>query len=727
MESFSLTFSESVFLFILLAILSVGYSIYVYRRTNPPAPRWLRILLTSLRALALLLIAFLIFEPLLNISYIRKEAPVVAVLLDQSASMSLGDHAESRGEAAKKILRDPLFRENSSKIQFDYFGFSVNLTPFGTDTLDSLQFTGEATNLTEAIRKISEQYVDKNLQALILLSDGIFNSGENPNRIAEDLGLPIFPISVGEPTEQKDIVVSNILTNQVTYVKNRVPADVTIFARGFDRQKIKVNLFDGKKLIDSKTIRVGNPPETKLRLYFTPEKEGLRKYVVQTPALKNELTELNNSKSFYVKVLKSKMKILYLCGGPDPDFSFIKRVLQADPNTQVDYFIAKKGAGFYQNKSFPPSDSLKKYDLFVLHNFPPRKYKTAAVAQIQQFLKHASTPLMLIWGNGINDFMLASLSPYLPMKLPLNRSKEQATLVKLSEAGKTHPVTQIADNEFENQKIWDELPPVYYSFNSAKINPGASVLLTAEKKSIFQLNRRTKPIPLLLTQKLGQQKSLALLAYGVWRWDLLMWGIGKDNRAFRQLLNNSIRWLVNKEDTKIVRIYPTQEIFHGGQAVSFAAQIYTPNYDPLDGADVRVQVRDSLGREFSVQLNPVGEGKYEASLEPLPGGDYSYRGIASFQNRQLGTDRGQFSVEDFNLEFLETKINQAALQQLAFKTHGEFIADSALSLLKEKLNFQTREIRVSRQWQLWHQLIFLIIAVVLLAVEWFLRKKFGML
>ena len=727
MESFNLTFSGSVIFFLLLAILSIGFSIYVYRRTNPPVPRWLRIFLTTLRALALLIIVFLIFEPLLNISYTRKEAPIVAVLLDQSASMSLGDHDNSRGEIAKQILRNPLFQKNDSHIKFDYYRFSTAITSFNTDTLDSLKFTGDATNLTEAVRKISEQYVDKNLKALVLISDGIFNSGENPARIVEDLGIPVFPISVGEPTEQKDLVVSHVLTNQVTYVKNRVPVDVTIFARGFDQQKIKINLFEGKKLVDSKLVRVGNPPESKVRLYFTPEKEGLRKYIVQVPVFRDELTPLNNSKSFYVKVLKSKTKILYLAGSPDPDFEFIRRALKDDPNVEINEFIAKKTTGFYRSKIFPAPDSLKKYDLFILQNFPPRQYKTSVVAQIRQFLKQTSTPIFLIWGNNINDFMLASLSPYLPMKLPLNHSKEEVTLVRLSEAGKIHPITQISDDEFENQKLWDELPPVYFSFNSIKVNPGAAELLAAENKLAYQLFRQGKPLPLLLTQKLGQQKSVALLAYGVWRWDLLMWGIGKDNRVFRQLLNNSIRWLVNKEDTKTVRIYPTQEIFHGGQAISFAAQIYTPNYDPLNGADVRVQVRDTEGREISAQLNPVGEGKYEAFLEPLPGGDYSYKGSATYQNRQIGIDQGQFSVEDFNLEFTETKINQKALQQLAFVTHGEFIADSSLATLKAKLNFKPRESRISRQWQLWHQIIFLIIAIILLAIEWFFRKKSGML
>ncbi len=727
MKSFSLTFSDSVFVFLLIAILSVAFSIYVYRRTNPPVPRWMRYLLISLRASALLIIAFLLFEPYLNVSYIKKEKPIAAVLLDRSASMSLKDKNKARSEIAREILKHPIFQELNSRIQFDYYAFSTDLSPIEADTLDSLKFNGETTNLTNALKKISEKYVGQNLQGLILVSDGIFNQGENPTRVAEDIGLPIFSISVGEPIEQKDIVVSKILTNQVTYVNNKVPVDITIFARGFDRQKIKVSLFDGAELVDSKIISVGNPPESRVRLYFTPQKEGLRKYVVKTPIFEDELTGLNNSKSFYVKILKSKIRILYLAGSPDPDFSFIKRALEADPNTQIDYFIARKGSGFYGNKSFPIADSLKKYDLFLIQNFPPRQYRTSAIGEIRQFLKQKSTPLLLIMGNGINDILLASLSPFLPVQLPLNHGRETATSVRLTDEGRLHPVTQISDDEFENQKIWDELPPIYFSFSSAKINPGASVLLVAEGGFSRRFFGSNNSAPILLSQKLGQQKSLAFLGYGIWRWDLLMWGIGKDNRVFRQLLNNSIRWLVNKEDTKIVRIYPTHEIFRSGEAISFAAQIYTPNYDPLDGADVRVQMRDVQGNVFDLQLNSMGEGKYEASLEPLPGGDYSYRGVATYQNRQLGTDAGEFSVEDFNLEFLETKINQDILQRLSLKTGGAFFSADEINKIGEKLNFKEKQSRVSRQWKLWQQIIFLIIAVTLLSIEWFLRKKSGML
>ena len=126
-------------------------------------------------------------------------------------------------------------------------------------------------------------------------------------------------------------------------------------------------------------------------------------------------------------------------------------------------------------------------------------------------------------------------------------------------------------------------------------------------------------------------------------------------------------------------------------------------------------------------MTGAGEGKYEGALQALEGGDYSYEGIATYNNREIGKDQGKFSVEDFQLEFLQTKMNEDLLMQLAQKTGGQFFTDSTFLSLEETLKFPIRKTLESTEMQVWNKLILLISAIFLLSIEWFLRKRSGML
>jgi len=700
-------------------------SYFVYRRTNPPAPTWLKTILTVLRFFSLAFILFILFEPLLKLSWQRKEKPIVAVLLDNSASMTLEDNGETRAQKAVSILGAEMFQNGSNDLNFEYYQFSHKLDPFLIDELDSVKFVSDGTDLATSLQQLQEQNINNYLSAIILLSDGINNLGENPIWTAEDLSLPIYPISVGEMLDKKDILISKITANQLAYANNEIPVDVTIKSTGYNRKKIKVDLLEKSKALDSKYIDLVDNLESKIRLKFIPQEVGLQKYTVQIPALENELTSLNNRKNFYVKVLKSRIKILFISGGPGADFSFIKRTLDADPNIETDYWIAKKNQGFYQGNFSNDPSNLKKYDCVILQNYPPENYNDKILSVLKSVLDSEAIPLFFIAGNFIDFQKLSELKNLLPFALPVRENQEFETTPELVPMGLTHPVTRINDDELENQTIWQEVPPIFYALNNVQPYPGSEILLAAKpvQKNIRLQNQQ---LPLLISQKVANNKSLAILGYGIWRWDLLMWGVGKTNLLFNQLLSNSVRWLINKEDNKTVRLKSDQEIYRNGQKISFFCQVYNENYIPLNGAEVRVQIFNEKDN-YEILLSSIGDGKYEGELGALDGGEYKYKGSAHYKNILMGSDSGQFSVENLNLELLQTKIENDFLKQLAAKTGGQFIDDSNIDSLKEVLKFPVKTRIESREWQLWNKLVLLILVILLLSFEWFLRKRSGML
>ncbi|MBN1351047.1 hypothetical protein JXJ21_16620 [candidate division KSB1 bacterium] len=726
LTKFNLGLSGSTWLLILAIIIGIVFTIYIYRWTNPPVARRIRLLLIALRMIALLTVIFIIFEPILALTWYKTQRPLIGVLIDTSGSMSLTDAGGSRPEEARKIMEQPVFDELTEENDVEYFRFSDKLEPLETLQLDSLRFTGDGTDIQNALQALREQSTDDYLCAVIVVSDGGDNLGDSPERYAADYGVPIYAIPVGDPAEQKDALISRVMTNEVTYAKNKVPLEVTIRSSGYQDMRIPVTLVQDDKILDTQTITLsGTTLQQKVTLHFIPEKEGIFKYQVNIPKLDSELTALNNSKSFYVKVLKSKMKILIIAGAPSPDFKFIQRALNSDETIEVDAYVERKNGQFYQGDLPSTVTQLSPYDCFVFLDYPRSESANSVLLDLKKAIDENDTPLFFISGNKVTFKKLEPFIGYLPFTSRISMIQEKLVFAKLAGQGVTHPMVRLSDDSHDNLSLWSGLPPVYYPYINIESTPGTQILVEVDRMR-SRIPASLPAQPLIATRRAGAQKSAAFLGYGFWRWDFLMWGIGKDNQTFLRLLNNTIRWLVTKEDSKLIRIRADKEIYRGGESIGFSAQAYYEDYRPLDGAEISVMIRKGE-RQHKLNLTGIGDGKYEGQIQVLDGGDYSFEGTANFNNRNIGNDNGKFSVEPFNLEFQSTRMKAALLQQIASQSGGDVVPPDSLSQLSRNLVFPPKRLVQSREWELWNKLTLLFVAVACLALEWFIRKRKGML
>ena len=131
-------------------------------------------------------------------------------------------------------------------------------------------------------------------------------------------------------------------------------------------------------------------------------------------------------------------------------------------------------------------------------------------------------------------------------------------------------------------------------------------------------------------------------------------------------------------------------------------------------------------------------------IQPQGGGQDVFVHISAVERAGLSTlnegqqveyevvsNRGKFSVGQVNVEFLQTRMNKPLLEQIAYQTGGKYYdIDRAEELARDlatgaklgpKETVTTSEIEL---WN-WHYLAALVI--LLFAVEWFLRKRSGML
>jgi hypothetical protein len=127
----------------------------------------------------------------------------------------------------------------------------------------------------------------------------------------------------------------------------------------------------------------------------------------------------------------------------------------------------------------------------------------------------------------------------------------------------------------------------------------------------------------------------------------------------------------------------------------------------------------------------LGNGRFEGAFDPLPEGDYNYAARVAGGGRQIAEEKGTFSVGGLNAEYLDTKANKHLLRQIALRTGGRYYEPEDLQRLPEDLaslpEFKVREVSISQQLELWNKDWMLGFLIFLLAFEWFLRKRHGML
>lgn len=721
MPSIRFDFAVSPLVVLLLSIAAFLAAAYVYRQTLPPVPQGTRRFLAILRGVAISLILLFIFEPVLNISRTILQPGVLAVLIDQSKSMSIKDRAIDRLVQLRQVLSSSILPDAAADAEIRYYRFGVNAAHTREVNPDTMLLQDDATNISSALRLVGDEKEQLNIRSILILSDGNYNLGQNPRYEADRLGIPIFSIGIGDSTEQKDVRISRVLTNEIVYNDSEVPVDVTIHSSGYEGERVSVVLSDGTREMDRQQVQLGaGVREYAIRLMYVAEGEGAKKYSVRVESLPGELTAENNRRNFLVRVLKRKVEVFVLAGGPSADLTSFKQVLAEEKHFTIKSFTQRVSGSFYEGNV--RSASLDSADCIVMIGFPTLVTPSSVLDNLVSVINRTSKPVMFIEGKAVDEGRLKTFASMLPFTYGDGSGAERLVFVQPNEKFAIHPV--LASESDGSVNNWKKLPPIFQKTRAYRANPEATVLAFSTPGSVPSNE------PIILLRNINRQKTIAVLGYGLWRWRLMAQGTAETEDSYRTFVTNSIRWLATRDDNKQVRVETQKQFYVQGEAVEFLGQVYDPTFSPVPNADVQVNV-ESHGRNFEVQLRSALHGRYEGKLEGLPEGDYTYRASATLSAQPLGDDQGRFTVGELNMEYQETRMNVQLLRQLAEESGGEFLPVERIEELKSIFGkrefFRAREVVKTERVELWNWRYGLLILILLLATEWFIRKRSGML
>jgi hypothetical protein len=588
------------------------------------------------------------------------------------------------------------------------------MTAAQTETLSA---TGSGTDLSTAWEKAERDIGDEPTAAAVLVSDGGNNLGANPVRMAALAGFPIYTIGIGDTTVHRDAALSEILANEVTYINSVVPIDVRIRATGLDGRVSRLRLLDrnGAEIANQEVRFSGNSSEVTATLSFTATQVGHLRYSVALDSIPGEWSLANNRRSVMIRVLETRLQVVIFSGPPTSSLSAIRNTLESDSNFEVRAFIESARGGYLFGKT-PNRDDLSSASLLVLINFPSERTENTLLGDMAQIVSQQKTALIFFAGPAVYRDKLAKLADAIPCQAQRQFPNEtEAALREVS----SHPALA---GPVPLPISWSDLPPVFGNKGNFTVSPAAQVVASLSRVNLGV----SEDEPAIALWSSGGRKGVAFLVWGTYRWKL---GLARDERAASfhdELLGRLTRWLVSPSEEKRVRIAPNKSLFGGGERVVFQAQVYGADLAPRD--DAAVSVRVQMGqRTESVPLQSRGHGRYEENFIPWGEGEYRFDGFAFAKNDTLGKDAGTFAVEAFNIEMLDTRQQASVLAGIAEASGGRYITSAEADTMLTALNFPPRTVEHFREIPLWNRAMMLWIIIGALGLEWFIRKRSGML
>jgi len=178
---------------------------------------------------------------------------------------------------------------------------------------------------------------------------------------------------------------------------------------------------------------------------------------------------------------------------------------------------------------------------------------------------------------------------------------------------------------------------------------------------------------------------------------------------------------------KQIRLETDRATYQVGGQVMLYAHLLDDDYEPLTQSGFEIEISalgvdDIEAEPQRVTLRPDASnpGLYEGYFSPPRAG--GYRMEATSADRPL-SNAAEFQVADFRLELANTDMQFEHLRRIADLSGGKTLGVLELKTLPNLLNRDPHTTTIRTDRPLWDNAIIALLLVILLGVEWILRRK----
>jgi uncharacterized membrane protein len=635
---------------------------------------------------------------------------------------------------------------------------------------------GYETNLPAAIREAVDAVQGRRVAGLVVVSDGQNTSAGGNERLSGVLAyasqrrVPVYSLVVGDPTPPRNIAVVSLTGPREARRGAAVEFSVQVAHRNAAGQKVVVKLqrraanetdWADTGVAESAVLADGSgdaPGEVSkglqtVTLKIEPDAVGEFVYrAVVEPAAFEQNTRDNYAEA-PLTVDDEKINVLLISGDGGWEFQYLRNLLLRDVETyRLSTWQQNADKDVSQLASSPEmklqqlpraldqligvkADKTKPgYDVVVLYDPQPSagSFDKVFVDDLLRAFVERGGGVCYIAGNkytegiGSRNEAMAALAELLPVMLGGSAvdirerigEAPQPWQATVTSYGRDHAIMRLAGTLDDSEGAWKSLPGIYWSHPVSKLKPAAYVL--AENTNPVRRTAKNEAEPLVATMAYGKGRVVYLGTDETWRWRAY-----RDGACHRRFWGNMMRYLATARSRQVI-ITAGGERFSAGENIAIEVEAYDEKYQPLSGGTFELKMVNTRTND-SQTLTAAGvegkRGRFKLSYKAAAVGSYEIQPADEALVPLTSTKR--IEIELPQAEALRTEANEEVMRNIASRPENFLrIADAGnLANLVPVDRLVTVD---ERRLELWDTKAMLLAMVLLLGVEWIIRKKHNM-
>lgn len=682
-------FSVSFSFLILIATVSFFLSFFLYffnERKHNDISFINKLFLFFFRFISFFLILLFTLNPYIESKVQISEKPTLVIFQDNSMSIPSNkdslfyktDYIELIESFISKI-------ENRYNIEFLLFGENIRR--------DSISFTDKFSDIGSIFDYSEDVFSNINIGSYILLSDGIYNKGQNPEYLGKILNAPLHIVALGDTNKVKDVFIQSVNNNNIGFPGNELPVEINLKAYNLKDEKVNLTVKAKNNIVFQKVIEIEEEDFIKSVFFYVKSfKTGLNKFdiSVSPTSFKSENNTDNNYSSFYIDIVDNEKNILMLYDFPHPDVSALKSSIQLDQQYNI---------SVYSNADF--KKNIFDYDLVIL-------YQCELNYDVISKLNKKNIPIWYIIGSESNLSRLNELQKTISFKDGSNEFNDIYASYEES-----FQKFKLDDNVIE---MINSSPPLL-STENFEIKSDVKVLIGKKNQN----NDRKNPIWFFSKNN----KDCFFISEGIWRWKLNNFLKKSNHDNFNSIIIQIVKnLLINKNKGGLK--FNNKPSYEFGESIIINAQFYNENLEFISNNEIEFVLKDDDSNKFNYSFLTIGENYY-LNLGELKPGNYQFTISTQYDNRNF-IKKGSFVVENSFIENKITLANHELLYNIALQNNGLFFQLSDFKNIENELlesGYFKPIIHYEYERQPLINSIFpLIFILFFLFAEWFFRKRF---
>jgi hypothetical protein len=701
----------------------------IFQRSGRALAWWL----FGLRAAGLLLLVLMLAKPSWSGEREQVEPGRVAVVLDNSRSMSLSDGSDTtrydRARQAVEALRKKLAAAKGVRMEVDLF--DITGAPLKEIPKEP---TVDVTDLTRALRQTMTRLRAKPLAGVVLVSDGVDNTGRPGFQDWEDTGVAVyavgfprsasFDLAVREPQAQRRVIVHNETTVAVPVVK-----------RGQAATEATVVLKRGREVLASKKVKLpAGDAEQLVSLAYKPAEPGSFELTAAVEAAAGEQDTGNNAVNFPVEVVKDPIRVLYVEGFLRNEYTFLVRHLgEKDPDVAL-LAVPRRTAPDGPEKQLPEGvltpKMLENVDVVILGDMAGDYLSGAQYEALLKWLDGKNHSLLVLGGyasfgaGGFRDKPLARALPVV-FSTAAEPQSEKPFVLKRTEKGRAQPIFTVRSDPVRGDRLWQDaqlegMPLV------ARAKPGADVLAVNPSVEV----NGAPAVAVAVQRSGGGGQVMVFCPDTTWQWSRRARILGRDDTLYGRFWSQTVRFLAGRsmDDARpLLSVRTERPVYEANKKVVVRVVRQRRPGAELAGSQVQVEISDPKGQPVPGLAPRFGSADPDAaSVEfyPTLAGRYAISASLKAGGKVLANQAGELRVRGADLELADAGTRPDNLRALAEATGGVYAdIDDAGEIADRVPRIERRRPRSATKTAYWDSPLLFGGFLAAVSGEWFLRRR----